>query len=125
MIRAEGGLWDASKSIYSLIDAAYPRDSRLEWVFPSNVKLKFSHLEYEKNIYDWQGSEIPFIGFDELTHFTSSMFFYLLSRNRSTCGVKPYIRATCNPDPDSWVADLIAWWIGCLLYTSPSPRDRG
>jgi predicted phage terminase large subunit-like protein len=35
----------------------------------------------------------------------------LFSRNRSTSGVKPYIRATCNPDCDSFVADLIAWWI--------------
>src|SRR5258708_5466177 len=26
-------------------------------------------------------------------------------------GVKPYIRATCNPDADSWVADFLAWWI--------------
>src|SRR5699024_949361 len=25
---------------------------------------------------------------------------------------KPYVRATCNPDPDSWVAELIEWWIG-------------
>ena len=49
--------------------------------------------------------------FDELTHFTSSMFWYMLSRNRSTCGVRPYIRASCNPDADSWVAELIAWWI--------------
>jgi predicted phage terminase large subunit-like protein len=31
--------------------------------------------------------------------------------NRSTCGVRPYIRATCNPDADSWVADFLAWWI--------------
>ena len=30
---------------------------------------------------------------------------------RSTCGVRPYIRATCNPDADSWVADFLAWWI--------------
>ena len=35
----------------------------------------------------------------------------MVSRNRSTCGVKPYIRATCNPDADSWVADFLAWWI--------------
>ena len=34
-----------------------------------------------------------------------------MTRNRSTCGVKPYIRATCNPDPDSWVADFIDWFI--------------
>ena len=35
----------------------------------------------------------------------------MVSRNRSTCGVRPYIRATCNPDADSWVADILAWWI--------------
>src|SRR6516225_8028588 len=35
----------------------------------------------------------------------------MVSRNRSTCGVRPYIRATCNPDADSWVADFISWWI--------------
>jgi hypothetical protein len=73
--------------------------------------MKFAHLEHEKNIYDWQGAQIPFIGFDELTHFSKRQFFYLLSRNRSTCGVKPYCRATCNPDPESWVFELITWWI--------------
>jgi len=35
----------------------------------------------------------------------------MLSRNRSVCGVKPYIRAGCNPDADSWVATFIEWWI--------------
>jgi hypothetical protein len=88
-----------------------PRDSNLDWIFPSKVKIKFSHMEYESNVLDYQGSQIPFIGFDELTHFTKKMFFYMLSRNRSVCGVKPYIRATCNPDPDSWVAEFISWWI--------------
>lgn len=114
-IRAEGGLWDASKKLYSYINNTLPRESTLEWLFSNNGftnKLKFSHLEYDKNVYDWQGSEIPFIGFDELTHFSESMFFYLLTRNRSTCGVRPYVRATCNPDPDSWVAEFISWWIG-------------
>ena len=52
-----------------------------------------------------------YIGFDELTLFDESQFFYMLSRNRSICGVKPYVRATCNPDVDSWVADFISWWI--------------
>ena len=35
----------------------------------------------------------------------------MLSRNRSTCGIVPYMRATCNPDADSWVAEFISWWI--------------
>ncbi len=51
------------------------------------------------------------IGFDELTHLTEQQFWYLLSRNRSLSGVKPYVRASCNPDVDSWVAQLLAWWI--------------
>ena len=110
-IRAEGGLWDASTKLYSLVGNASPKQSVLEWHFPNDVKIKFSHLEYEKNVFDWQGSEIPLILFDELTHFSKKMFFYMLSRNRSTCGVKPYVRATCNPDPDSWVFELIEWWI--------------
>jgi hypothetical protein len=109
-IKNEGGLWDTSQNIYPYVGAK-PRESFLEWQFPTGCKLKFSHLEHEKNKLDWQGSQIPFIGFDELTHFTETMFFYLLSRNRSVCGVKPYVRATCNPDPDSWVAKLIEWWI--------------
>lgn len=109
-IKAQGGLWDTSMSLYSLLDAT-PKETNSSWTYSSGSRLKFNHLEYEKNIYDWQGAQIPFIGFDELTHFSSTMFFYMLSRNRSTCGVKPYVRATCNPDPDSWVADLIAWWI--------------
>jgi len=109
-IRNEGGLWDTSVKLYPLLNAE-ARESSLDWKFPSGGKISFRHLEYEKNKYDWQGAQIPFLGFDELTHFTESMFFYLLSRNRSGCGVKPYVRATCNPDPESWVYKMISWWI--------------
>ena len=109
-IRNEGGLWDTSVKLYPVLRGE-ARESSLDWKFPSGAKLSFRHLEYEKNKYDWQGAQIPFLGFDELTHFTESMFFYLLSRNRSNCGVKPYVRATCNPDPESWVYKLIEWWI--------------
>jgi predicted phage terminase large subunit-like protein len=70
-------------------------------------------MQHEKDKLSWQGSGIPLIGFDELTHFSEGQFFYLLSRNRlsNNCGIRPYIRATCNPDPDSWVARFIEWWI--------------
>lgn len=109
-IRNEGGLWDTSMDLYTRLHAT-PKESSLEWVFKSGAGLKFSHLEYEKNVFDWQGAQIPFIGFDELTHFSEKMFFYLLSRNRSMCGIKPVVRATCNPDPESWVSKLVSWWI--------------
>lgn len=104
----EGGLFDTASQLYPLLNA---RPVNLTWKFPTGMTVTFAHLEYEKNILDWQGSQIPLIGFDELTHFTKKMFFYMLSRNRSISGVKPYIRATTNPDKNSWVRSFIDWWI--------------
>lgn len=109
-IRNPGGLWDESMGIYPLFGAT-ANSQQLEWWFEAGVTLKFSHLQHEINIYDHQGAQYCLIIFDELTHFTKKMFFYMLSRNRSVCGVKPYVRATCNPDPESFVAELIEWWI--------------
>lgn len=108
-IKNPGGLWDESMELYPLLGGAGYR-SVLEWRF-GDVKIKMSHMEKEADKLAWQGSQLAFIGFDELTHFDESQFWYMLSRNRSLCKVRPYMRATTNPDPDSWVADLIAWWI--------------
>ena len=109
-VRNEGGLWDSSKKIYGLLGAE-PKEASLTWVFPKGGKLKFSHLEYNKNVLDWQGAQIPIIYFDELTHFTEKQFWYMLSRNRSVSGIKPYIRATTNPSANSWVKKLVQWYI--------------
>lgn len=112
-ISVSGGLWDSSVSIYSGIKGAVSAKSpKYHWTFSNNKStLYFDYLGRDEDVQDWQGSQITFIGFDELTHFTERQFFYMLSRNRSTCGVEPYVRATCNPDADSWVAKLIEWWI--------------
>jgi predicted phage terminase large subunit-like protein len=109
-ITNEGGLWDEAGKLYPLIGGD-ARVGSLEYRFQSEASVSFRHLQHEATKNDWQGAQVPFIGFDELTHFTKSQFFYMLSRNRSTCGVRPYVRATCNPDADSWVAEFIAWWI--------------
>lgn len=113
-----GGLWDESSKLYPYV-GGQPREHKLWWNFPIKqedgqqvaASVSFSHLEHDKDAYEHQGAQYAFIGFDELTHFSPFQFWYLVSRNRSTCGVKPYIRATCNPDPDSFVRELIDWWI--------------
>lgn len=111
-IHAEGGLLDESISMYSGISGARLKYSpRPRWYFRNGGKIGFAHIERDDDLSKWQGSQITAIMFDELTHFTEKQFFYMLSRNRSVCGVKPYVRATCNPDADSWVAKFIEWWI--------------
>lgn len=103
-----GGLWDKAREIYGPLGAEF-REQKLE-VNLGKAKIKFAHLEHENDVFSWDGSEICLEGFDEIQSFTERQFWYLLSRNRSLCGVRPYVRATCNPEPDSWLSRLISWW---------------
>ena len=109
-IALEGGLWDEASQLYPLCGAE-ARITRLAWEFPSGSRVSFSYMEKESDKYVYQGSQIPLICFDQLEQFTEGQFFYMLSRNRSTCGVRPYVRATCNPLPDMWLTRLLEWWI--------------
>ena len=106
-----GGLFDTSFLVYPLVNGSPKISPYRSWVFPSGAQITFNHLNTESDILNWQGAQIPLICYDELTHFSETQFWYMMSRNRSTCGVRPYVRATCNPDADSWVAELIEWYI--------------
>lgn len=109
-ITLEGGLWETSEELYPHVGGRSIQNPH-RWTFPSGAKIEFHHLQLESDRLNWQGSQLAFIGFDELTHFTERQFWYLFGRNRSTCGVRPYIRATTNPEPDTWVKKLIRWWL--------------
>ncbi len=111
-VTSPGGLWESSKKIYSYVKGSSPlKTPKLHWIFPSGASVNFAHLKSDEDCLSWQGSQVTMIGFDELTHFSEYQFFYMLSRNRTDSGISPYVRATCNPDADSWVAGFIKWWI--------------
>jgi hypothetical protein len=107
----EGGLRDSAMELYPGMGAEYRSQPMPTFTFPSGARVSFAHINLDTEVAGWQGSQIPTLGLDELCHFSAFVFFYMMSRNRSTCGIKPYIRCSTNPDPDSWVADFIAWWI--------------
>ncbi len=111
-ITNDGGLWDTSEMIYSNAGGT-PVESAKRWEWPAGPSIRFAHMQHEKDKLSHQGAAYPFIGWDELTHFSKSQFFYLLSRNRlaKPCKFRPYMRATCNPECDSWVKDFIQWWL--------------
>ena len=111
-IFTNGGLWDSAMALLPLIGARPKKTPKPCFIFPSGAKVTFDHLERYSDCLSYQGSQIVFIGFDELTHFDEDVFWYMLSRNRSDSGIPGYIRATTNPDPDSWVRTFIDWWIG-------------
>ena len=103
----EGGLWDTAERIYPFAGA---ESSGSTWQFPSGATVSFGGLEHEKSKVAWLGTQIPYLGFDQLEEFSASQFWYMLGCNRSPCGVPPCVRATANPEP-GWLSDLIAWWL--------------
>ena len=109
-ITKAGGPWDESHNIYPLIGGT-PKSTTLEWHFTAGTKIAMGHIEHDKDLESWLGAQVCLLLWDQLETFTERMFFYMLSRNRSACGVKPYVRATCNPDARSWLANFISWWI--------------
>lgn len=99
-------------ALLPLVGAKSKKTPKPTFTFPSGAKVVFDHLERYSDCLSYQGSQIPLIAFDELTHFDEDVFWYMFSRIRSDSGVDGYIRATTNPDPDSWVREFIDWWIG-------------
>jgi predicted phage terminase large subunit-like protein len=90
---------------------AKPNNTELSWDMPSGAYIGFGHLQHEKDKYSHQGKEYAFLGFDEADHFDWSQIWYLYSRNRTTCGVRPVMRMTTNPNPDHPIKDFILWWL--------------
>ncbi|UZE52216.1 terminase family protein [Rhodopseudomonas sp. P2A-2r] len=123
-ITNEGGMWDESFNLYPHLKGKPTQQPYHQWNFPSGAAVTMTHLQHEKTVYGWDGSQLAMAGFDQLEQFTRKQFLYMLGRMRSTSGVRPYTRATCNPDPDCFLVDwdnrykglesngLIDWWIG-------------
>ncbi len=113
-ITHEGALWDEARKIYPLL-AAHSNENERRFDFPSGARISFSHMQLEKDKESWKSAQVPLVEFDQLETFSETQFFYMLSRNRSLCGVRPYVRATANPEP-GWLADFLAWWIAADGY---------
>jgi len=108
-ITNEGGLWDEAGKLYPLFNAK-PNENDKQYKFPKGMRVSFAHMQYDKDKYSWKSAAVALIIFDQLETFLGPQFFYMLSRNRSLSGVRPYIRASANPEP-GWLADFLDWWI--------------
>lgn len=108
-IRNPGSLWDESMKMYPLLNAE-PREQYLDWTFPSGALVKFAGLQHESDVLSWKSSQVALLQFDQVEEFTEHQFWYMQSRNRSMCGIRPYTRGSCNALADTWLAGFISWW---------------
>lgn len=108
-----GSIWEESRDIYPHAGGRCIEGSHRHWRFPAkNSKVWAAHCQHEKDLEgQHQGKQYAFVGVDELTQFTETMFWYFIGRMRTKIGIRPKFRGTCNPEPDSFLARLIDWWL--------------
>lgn len=107
-------LIDVSHEIYRDFGEYNRSKDDMTWNYKNGGWTKFSFHAgvYEKFKQRFQGKQFAYIGVDEVTHMEYKKFKYLITCNRNAFGLKSQFIGTCNPDPDSWVARFIDWWIG-------------
>lgn len=107
-----GNIIRESSNMYST--CGIYKNSYSRWDMHTGAQIQFSYYvgSYEDFKDRMQGRQYAFIGIDEITQISFEKFKYLITANRNGAHIRNRIIGTCNPDPSSWVARFIDWWIG-------------
>ncbi len=92
----EGGLIDDARQVFCATGAVYNgQKNAFKW--PNGMSVIFGHMENAADSHlRYKSKQYARIYFEELTEFEAHQFWYMPSRNRSVCGIRPYMRATTN-----------------------------
>lgn len=118
-----GGIWDEAQKLYRLMGGRPRAGASLDFTWhhgdAGESRVEFRHLQREHDVHAHHSRAYAFVGFDEVQQFSEMQFLYMLSRLRvpdddqsPLSRMRPYVRASCNPDPESFVRRWIDWWIG-------------
>lgn len=105
---------DTSRSIFSQFGEYNKSKGDMTWNFSSGGWLQFGYYgdSFDDFKTRYQGKQYAYIGIDEITQMEYAKFKYIMTDNRNAFFIRNRIIGTCNPDPESWVARFIDWWIG-------------
>jgi len=106
-------LWPVAVAMYSQFDEnglplVHFRSSKgsRDITWPSGAKLYFRRLgdvDFER----YRGPEFAWIGIEEADQCSIEAIMYMVSRLRTTTGIRPVLRMTCNPNPDHTLAQFV------------------
>ncbi len=74
--------------------------------WPSGARLYFRRLDavdFER----YKGPEFAWVGIEEADQCSIDSIIYMISRLRTTTGIRPVLRMTCNPNPDHTLASFV------------------
>jgi len=77
----------------------YYKDLKKKFTFSSGATLTFRYLAHNNDLDKYQGAELQYVGFDEVTQFPENQYLYLHSRLRQTEDNVFPIRMRCASNP--------------------------
>ena len=92
-------VWKSQELYPKVIPNIKWSERKMQWITPSGGRIWFSYLDREEDVLRYQGLAFNWIGFDELTQWSTPFAWnYLRSRLRTPAPDLPiYMRATTNP----------------------------
>lgn len=112
-------VWKSQELYPKVIPNIKWSERKMQWVAPSGGRLWFSYLDREEDVLRYQGLAFSWIGFDELTQWSTPFAWnYLRSRLRTASPDLPiFMRATTNPGGigHQWVKKM---------FIDPSPYNK-
>lgn len=94
----DGALMDRAGDWLGGTDAKWNAQDK-RWTFPSGATLTFGYMDTENDKYRYKSAEWAFVGFDELTQFTDTMYLFMFSRLRRLRGVDVPLRMRAASNP--------------------------
>lgn len=101
-----GGLWDRAQEIARQTGGHARGGQYRDIHWPGGGRLAFDYVA-KGNYQNYRSTELAFLGFDEVNECPMEAVIFLMSRLRTTCGAKPILRMTCNPDPTHEIAKWV------------------
>ncbi len=96
LVELEKSLLRCAMEVYPRGIYAY-RESKHTFEFLNGSVVDFGYIGQESDVWKYQSSEYDVVRFDELTHFSESMYIYMLSRVRGANDFPKGVKSTTNP----------------------------
>ncbi len=106
-----GGLWEIAAKYYPLLGAKSVKMPLPMYTFPSGARLRYSQISGMTDAEALRGLQLSYLGIDEITQLDQKSVQFLLTCLRSEANMNSICVASCNPVKDSWVFDLVSWYL--------------
>lgn len=119
-----GGLWEIANKYYPLFKAKSVKSPVPMYTFPSKARIRYKAINSTDDAEKLRGSSLSFAAFDEITQQDPKAVQFILTCLRSEANMNSLCMGTCNPNRDSWVFDLVSYYLDEDGFVDPEKNGK-